>query len=104
VLKKITLFIALFSFLVLIVISILLLLGPVVGNVFSNIGNSSPALVWATEIFTWVDENENGIWDANEVPLGDVEITVRELEKIKYPKSRLSEKFPQTTFQGRAAA
>jgi hypothetical protein len=40
---------------------------------------------WNADFRTWIDENENGVWDANESPLADVAIFV-ESPVLRVPK------------------
>ncbi len=57
-----------------VIFGVLLLVGPVVGNVYSNIPH--PGYAWQGKFWAWLDENENGVWDTHEVPLQDVRFSV----------------------------
>lgn len=57
-----------------VVIAILLILGPVVGNVFSQFPDNRIRMDGIAQ--AWLDENENGIWEANEAPLPGVEFSI----------------------------
>lgn len=60
--------------LIFVAIAVLLLLGPVVGNVFSNLPDTSIGMNGVAQ--AWIDENENGIWEAGESPLQEVEFSI----------------------------
>ncbi len=55
-----------------IAIAILSIVGPSIGNVFSPILNYDCS--WGVEARTWLDQNENGIWEDQELPLPDVTV------------------------------
>ncbi|MCP4371413.1 MAG: hypothetical protein GY797_25335, partial [Deltaproteobacteria bacterium] len=57
-----------------VIFGVLFLVGPVVGNVYSDIPH--PGYAWQGKFWAWLDENENGVWDTHEVPLQDVRFSV----------------------------
>jgi hypothetical protein len=59
-----------------VVIAIYALLGPAVGNVYSNIYTGESWCTWYATAKSWLDENENGKWDANEPPLPGVQFSI----------------------------
>src|SRR5262245_26117975 len=60
--------------LVVVIIAILLCLGPVVGNTFSNFPDNRITMDAVAQ--AWIDENENGIWEPHESPLPGVEFSI----------------------------
>ena len=60
------------------VIVALALLGPSIGNVFSNVVSDNFCF-WLGAAQAWVDVNENGTRDADELPLSGVRITLVDL-------------------------
>ncbi len=89
-----------------VIFNVLLLLGPVVGNVFSDI--PSPGRSWQAEFWAWLDENENGVWDTNEVPLQDVRFSVTYQTETDHARSdwkgyaflqSIFSECPNTTFE-----
>lgn len=52
----------------------------------------SPDCEWSTTIQTWVDENENGAWDADEPPLPNVECFVESFKAAGTAEAVTNEK------------
>ena len=52
------------------------LLGPAIGNIYSNIYAGESWCTWYATAKSWLDENENGEWDTNERPLPGVQLSI----------------------------
>ena len=52
----------------------------------------SPDCEWSTAIQTWVDRNENGIWDDDESPLPNVTSIVESFESVGIAEATSDEK------------
>jgi hypothetical protein len=54
-------------------------------------GCRSPDCEWSAPVRTWVDENENGVWDSDEPPLSNVKVYLESYDVIGIPEAETDE-------------